>query len=333
MRAHEVRPVGREAPDRDAERGEHREAADAARQHVALAQMAVLEVLREVALEHAFGRIARIVIDRDLGAGRIALERRLDVEAAFVADANARAVNGAAAGLELVFDRRHVLHRLRLALELVAPRLDAGAQDTAGGGHPVFRLTQLDQLAGDGHGEQRDHRQEDQPDPEQIVLGIRNVCGDGARAPALDGEWRPGQRGDGDDGEDRRQRRRVAAAPAQGARIGHEFWARRAWRLAVVLRARRAGEKREVDRFHRGGIDRLRFAPLVVAIGQGERAVGLRLRIERGTGFVVERDVPVWRKTRGVERADDIVRGRLGDDGAVDVELHVGNLAKRACRQ
>ena len=245
MRAHEIRPVGREPIDRDGERGEHREAADAARQHVALAQMAVLEVLREVALEHAFGRIARIVIDRDLGAGRIALERRLDVEAAFVADADARAVHGAAAGLELVFDRRHVLHRLRLALELVAPRLDAGAQDTAGGRHPVFRLTQLDQLAGDGHGEQRDHRQEDQPDPEQIVLGIRNVCGDGARAPALDGERRPGQRGDGDDGEDRRQRRLVAAAPAQRPRIGHEF--RRAappGSATSCCAPARAGEKR-----------------------------------------------------------------------------------------
>ena len=33
-------------------------------------------------------------------------------------------------------------------------------------------------------------------------------------------------------------------------------------------------------------------------------------------------------KRRGVERADDVFRGRLGDDGAVDVELHAGNLAK-----
>ena len=127
------------------------------------------------------------------------------------------------ADLELVFDRRHVLHRLRLAFELVAPRLDAGAEDAAGGRHPAFRLAQLDQLAGDGDGEERDHGQEDQPDPEQIVLGVRNVRGDRARAPPLDGERRPGQRGDDDDDDDRRQRRPIAAAPAQRPRVGHEF--------------------------------------------------------------------------------------------------------------
>ena len=193
------------------------------RQRVALAQIRVLEVLRKVTLEHAFGRIARIVIDRDLGAGRIALERRVDVEGTFVADADARAVQGAAADLEFVFDRWHVLHRLRLAFELVAPRLDARAQDAAGGRQPAFRLTQLDQLAGGGDDDKRNHRQEDQADPEIIGIAERHMMADEAWHPVLHGEGKSHQADHGDHDDYRRERRVSAAAPLQWPGIRHEF--------------------------------------------------------------------------------------------------------------
>src|SRR5690242_16190740 len=74
-------------------------------------------------------------------------------------------------------------------------------------------------------------------------------------------------------------------------------------------------------------------AAIIIDMGKTESAILLGERVQQRTGLRIKREVPIFREGACRQRARYVVRRRVGDDLAVNVELHGESLANEARTQ